>query len=264
MVNFIILNRENISYIHRVTGIRKQTISKKLISLGYIDRTQGRVRTYTCNENIFHDINSIEKAYYLGLLAADGSLNRDSNLIRLSLSEEDYYLLEQFNAFIESNRPIYKHKDCKCCEVCINSRIMQQDLINKGIGYNKSYTLKAPNIDDIYGKSFVLGLFDGDGNISISNNGGYETYCFRITGTKDILKYAIKFLYIYDNKYNIQLEHNCSVTYQLRVDGNYRVYCLLQDLYNNNYLKSMRRKYDRFLKLQAKAPKRRNSFSKLS
>lgn len=141
---------------------------------------------------------------------------------------------------------------------------MQQDLLDKGIGYNKSYELKAPNIDDVYGKFFVLGLFDGDGCISISNNGGYESYCFRITGTKDILEYAVRFLFIYDNKYSISLEHRCSNTYQLRVNGNYRVYKLLEDLYNNNYPYSMKRKYDRFLKLQNKAPKRRNSFSKLS
>lgn len=265
LLNFIIANRDNISYISRETGIRKQTISKKLTELGYKERTRGHVRQYHCNEHAFQEIDTVEKAYYLGLLAADGSLNKKSSLIRLSLHQDDKYLLEQFNRFVESDRPIFQSKNSSCCEACINSFIMQQDLLKLGIGYDKSYNLTRPRINDKMGKAFTLGLFDGDGSITISHKGDkYLAYEFKVIGTKDILSYIVNFLYIYDGKYTINLEHNCSSTYQLRVSGNYRVYTLLKDLYSNNFDKPMKRKYDRFLQLQNMAPRRRNSPSKLS
>lgn len=209
LIKFLIENKNNISYIHRETGIRQQTISKKLTELGVIERTKGRLPKYTKNEKIFSKIDTKEKAYYLGLLAADGSLNQKSTLVRLALHEDDIELLQQFNDFLESNRPIFKSSNKSCYEVCVNSKQIQEDLIKLGVGYNKSYELKAPDIPDIFGKSFTLGLFDGDGSIVISKQNKYEHFEFRVTGTKEILEYIVQFLYIKDNKYSIQLEHRC-------------------------------------------------------
>lgn len=264
LIKFILDNKNNISEIQRQTGIRKATISKKLTELGITERSSGRPKIYTVDEHIFDIIDSNEKAYYLGLLASDGSLNQNSSLIRLSLEEYDKYLLEQFNNFVKSNRPIFQSAGSHVCEACINSFHMQEALKDKGIGYQKSYNLKAPNIDTKYGKAFVLGLFDGDGSITYSNSQNQDAYAFRLTGTKEILEYCLQFLYIYDNKYYLTLAHNCNTTYDLRVIGNYRVAQLFEHLYQDNFNKPMKRKYDRFLELKQKAPKRRNSFSKLS
>jgi hypothetical protein len=250
LINFIIENRYNISYASRETGIRNQTISRKLNQLGYTDRTKGNLRKYTVNENIFDNIDSKEKAYYLGLLAADGSLNQNSSLVRLSLHNNDKYMLEQFNDFVGSNRPIFSNKNDCCSEACINSFYMQKSLIKFGVGYQKSYNLKAPNINNLYAKSFILGLFDGDGSISKTiDKDGYPHYSFRITGTKDILEYCASHLYIFDGKYSIKLEHRCKDTYQLSVIGNKKTALLLLDLYDNNFNKPLKRKYFRFQEL---------------
>lgn len=232
--------------------------------MGFPERSKGSPRKYFVNENIFDEIDNLEKAYYLGLLASDGSLNQNSSLIRLSLHEKDKYLLEQFNNFIQSNRPIFKSNNSKVCEVCINSFHMQQALIEKGIVYQKSYNLTAPKIDNKFGKAFTLGLFDGDGSITHTTSNNQDAYAFRLIGTKEILEYCLQFLYIYDNKYYLNLAHNCRQTYDLRVIGNYRVYKLFEDLYKDNFNNPMKRKYDRFLELKAKAPKGRNFLSKLS
>ena len=192
-------------------------------------------------------------------------MNQNSPLIRLGLEENDRYLLEQFNDFVGSNRPIFQSINSKMCEASINSFHMQNALIDKGVGYQKSYNLKAPNIDKIYGKAFVLGLFDGDGSITRSIiDDKYASYAFRLIGTKEILEYCLQFLYIYDCKYYLTLAHRCQTTYDLRVVGNYRVFKLLENLYEDNFDKPMKRKYDRFLELKQKAPRRRNSPSKLS
>jgi len=124
---------------------------------------------------------------------------------------------------------------------------MQNALIDKGVGYNKSYELKAPNIDPKYGKAFVLGLFDGDGSITHTVSNNQDAYAFRLVGTKDILEYCLQFLYIYDNKYYLTLAHRCEQTYDLRVIGNYRVCQLFEDLYKDNFNKPMKRKFDRFV-----------------
>ena len=264
LLDFIIENKYNISKASKEIRVRTATISKKLTELGIVERS-GSLRKYTINEHIFDTIDSNEKAYYLGLLASDGSLNQNSSLIRLGLEEKDKYLLEQFNNFVGSNRPIFQSTNRKLCEACINSFHMQNALIDKGIGYQKSHNLKAPNIDEKYGKAFVLGLFDGDGSITCSLiDGKYKSYAFRLVGTKEILEYCLQFLYIYDNKYYLTLAHRCQTTYDLRVVGNYRVLKLLEDLYQDNFDKPMKRKYDRFLELKQKAPRRRNSPSKLS
>jgi len=115
LINYIITNHLNISKISKETGIRKQTISKKLNDLGITDRAFGGIRKYTINETIFDNIDSLEKAYYLGLLASDGSLNKNSSLIRLSLHANDKYLLEQFNQFVGSNRPIFQSTNSSVC-----------------------------------------------------------------------------------------------------------------------------------------------------
>ena len=53
----------------------------------------------TINENYFDEINSEEKAYFLGLLYADGcNHNLDKKKkISISLQEEDKFILEQFS-----------------------------------------------------------------------------------------------------------------------------------------------------------------------
>ena len=61
-------------------------------------------RKYPLNEHYFDRIDSYDKAYFFGLLMADG-YNSDQSIV-LTLSKKDVKILEIFRDFIKSNQPL--------------------------------------------------------------------------------------------------------------------------------------------------------------
>ena len=66
---------------------------------------KSRIRKYDCNEDYFEKIDSNEKAYWLGLLYADGYVRKrkqcngehnQGGIIGISLKNGDEYLIEKF------------------------------------------------------------------------------------------------------------------------------------------------------------------------
>jgi hypothetical protein len=144
-------------------------------------------RKYDVNELFFKNINSKEKAYFLGLMYADGSISDRSIII--SLQERDCNILEKFKKIIGYTGPLrYVNKKNKKWQnhkiLCIYSRELVKDLTLLGCGKRKTYNLKFPKINKQYYSHFIRGVFDGDGCI-ISNKNGYY---FSITGYKTFMK----------------------------------------------------------------------------
>ena len=48
------------------------------------------------NRHIFDEINSSEKAYWLGFIVADGYLNTERGMLRIKLGNIDKHHLEKF------------------------------------------------------------------------------------------------------------------------------------------------------------------------
>lgn len=70
---------------------------------------------YTFNKDYFERIDSKDKAYFLGLLYADGcnsiSATQGQCTIVINLHEKDRSILDIFNKYIGSNKPLsYKPK----------------------------------------------------------------------------------------------------------------------------------------------------------
>ena len=65
---------------------------------------------YTFNKDYFERIDSKDKAYFLGLLYADGcnsiSATKQHHTIVLNLQEKDKDILDIFNKYINSNKPL--------------------------------------------------------------------------------------------------------------------------------------------------------------
>ena len=57
-------------------------------------------KKYYLKEDIFDNIDTEEKAYWLGFLYADGNVANNASRIRLSLAENDLEILEKFSIFI--------------------------------------------------------------------------------------------------------------------------------------------------------------------
>ncbi len=132
------------------------------------------VKHYHCNENFFHTINNIEKAYWLGFIAADGNVYR--NCLHIGLSIRDTSHILSFKKSILSNHPISQKKSCKYGKTSITSNIdiyskkIVSDLLLHGIKPAKTLTLnwldcvRSFKKNSMLMKAFFLGFFDGDGS----------------------------------------------------------------------------------------------------
>lgn len=132
-------------------------------------------RKYTLNEHYFDDVDTEEKAYFLGLLYADGCVVPSRGLITLTLQVCDKYMLELFAKSVGSDRPLQfmnktrKNKktrqDAYRLELC--SKHMCSSLIKLGCLERKSLILKFPTEDQVPTRllrHFIRGYFDGDGS----------------------------------------------------------------------------------------------------
>lgn len=124
---------------------------------------------YTINHNFFENINTEEKAYFLGLMYADGNVSSKYNSIRISLVEADSYLLEALRDLISPTHILYKRNydvgnNQRSLE--INSIKIKNDLIKLGCPPNKTFTITFPNssiVPEELIHHFIRGYFDGDG-----------------------------------------------------------------------------------------------------
>ncbi len=123
-------------------------------------------RKYTINEDYFGNINSIDKAYFLGLLIADGSITK--NNIKLSLQYKDIEILEKFKIYINSNAKIKNgiNKSINQRYIVFSSIKIVSDLKNLGLIKNKTHHTYFPDIPEEYWSHFIRGVFDGDGCIA--------------------------------------------------------------------------------------------------
>lgn len=179
----IILTEELQKYLREQYSYKSSTeLSKKLnipittiTGFWYREGLRGKPsRVYSYNENYFHVIDSSDKAYWLGFLAADGCVfsyddNRQDSII-LTLQENDVEILEKLKTSLNCNKPLYHYKRAdnrRYARFDISSNIMSQDLSQYGIVPNKTYKYIFPdNIDTKYYRDFIRGFFDGDGCIS--------------------------------------------------------------------------------------------------
>ena len=126
-------------------------------------------RTNNLNHNFFKIIDSEEKAYWLGFIAADGCVYKgsDPNSLRLqiNLKGSDKTHLDKFQKSIKSSYKI-QEKTLKKSDVCllkVNSTKMCNDLINNNIVERKSIIFEAPELKPELINHFIRGYWDGDG-----------------------------------------------------------------------------------------------------
>lgn len=125
------------------------------------------------DENYFENINTPEKAYWLGFMYTDGYVT-SNNRWGIELSTVDLEHIENFTKSFNCNINIKirdRNKSDKAISSCgfqINNSKMHNDLIKCGVVRNKTEILEYPNesiIDKSLYSYFIRGLFDGDGSI---------------------------------------------------------------------------------------------------
>lgn len=138
------------------------------------------------NYDYFENIDTEDKAYFLGLLMADGNVCiKRGKVIQISLKNEDSYILKLFQNKIGSTNNL-------CIDRVLYSKLtlysdkMVKDLIKLGCTTNKSHTLKFPTKEQVperFISHFIRGYFDGDGGISLYKH----SYCASISFTSNKL-----------------------------------------------------------------------------
>ena len=157
---------------------------------------------YCCNYRYFENIDTEEKAYWLGFMSADGWIGKrdDSNsgVAGLEIQYSDVNHLRKFNKSLEGNYRITdRWRTCSLsptrnnqkmhhtCTIRIFSIDMYNDLVKHGFTNDKSYTFKLPKtIPDNLMRHYMRGYFDGDGCFTFTKK--YFS-CSFVSASKEIL-----------------------------------------------------------------------------
>ena len=148
-----------------------------------------RPNTRQVKRDYFKVIDTDEKAYWLGFIAADGTVvsNGRKYGVTLDLQPGDLHWLERFRDTIAPGAKITKHGE-RSYSVSIGSKEMFQDLLALGIGPRKSNTLEWPCVPESLVIPFLLGYFDGDG--SFTQRKDRNAYQWLLLGTYPFLVVA--------------------------------------------------------------------------
>jgi len=158
-------------------------------------RSAGLIRKYTFDFNFFDEIDTEEKAYWLGFIYADGSVALNPHRLRISLVVEGKRHLEKFKDAIGYTGKVLgpyhvssKNKGGKktkytleCCHTGFVEALMKHGVIP-----NKTFLVSFPDIPKELRRHFIRGLFDGDGSVSVGTtkyrHKVYKTPTFSICG----------------------------------------------------------------------------------
>ena len=177
------------------TGIRLRLVERYICDLK-IGKEKG-VKTSIKNISYFDEIDTQEKAYFLGWIMADGCVSiRDGQYsIKIHIAKKDRYLIDEFQKAIGSSYPVsekvsYKRGTrCESVYISATSRHMVESLERYGITPRKTGKERIPNnIPNDMKRHFLRGFFDGDGHAIFIKRQGYVNYNFGFTGPKDMLR----------------------------------------------------------------------------
>lgn len=216
---------------------------------------RNRTTKHKNNTKIFENIDSSEKAYWLGFLAADGiNYRREKNaMVGLNISQKDREHLIKFKNFCNSDAEIIDYiategfsNNTPMSKLFIYSIEISDDLTKHGVPPKKSLILKPPIIEEKYYLPYICGYFDGDG--SIYKTSQYNNYSLSIQGTKEILEWINSILNI-SNRLEKRNPENDNNSYYIRCGGTNKPYTILNKLYSSCEI-HLDRKYEIYKNLE--------------
>lgn len=215
------------------------------------------------DETFFEMINSEEKAYFLGLIYADGFVSSSKGSFGISLQEEDKYLIDQLKESLKFagsvknvGRKKPHHKDR--FRIDVSSIKMLGDLSKLGVVDKKSLILRFPTEELVpieFMPHFLRGVFDGDGSISIKTYNRKRdgkislSLDTSITSSQDFCNGLEQFL---NNQLKINVNNRCdgrSKAHSIKIS--HRQALIFLDFIYKDFSKHlyMKRKFEKFIKI---------------
>ena len=199
------LNGKTIEKIHLDYFLGKCTLGciNSFLKRKGLTRPNGKVAKI--NHDYFEKIDTQDKAYWLGMIFADGGVyhrTETSKSLRLELKISDRYLIDELSRSLgsplkskeyigKSTWKNIKHNDTlKHNAYCAwHSEKLVNDLSKYGVIPNKTLTLsKIPTeIPQELMRHFIRGYFDGDGTVYHYKDGNRIVIRFGFYGTEDFV-----------------------------------------------------------------------------
>lgn len=179
IVNLYVNQGYTIPQLRNEYRCRTQTIMDILNDNG-VDTSENERKSVNrlLNHNYFSNIDTEEKAYFLGMLMADGSIRQYKDwtpTITLELIDRD--VIEKFKKAVNADSTITKSErdryenEKPTYTIVIRSVNMAEDLRKHGVVNNKTYLTTRLNktLPRGLARHYLRGLVDGDGSLYKSN-----------------------------------------------------------------------------------------------
>ena len=197
-------------------------------------------RKYPIDQNFFDVIDTEGKAYFLGLLCADGCNHKNSTKVSMWLKESDRDILETFRLLLQPEKPLsygIKKVGSNQYGIQISNKRISDKLSELGCIPNKTFNLDFPSPDQVpeyLMKHYLRGFFDGDGWLGLKD----------ISITASTLFCKKLYHYLLSNfKVETRLRAKGKVTELIFRREGARIF--LHWIYNNSNIK-LKRKFQRY------------------
>ena len=250
-IEYMRLHYNDMSYkdIGDKLGFTEKQIRGKINNMGL-----SKIRKF--NDTYFSVINTPNKAYFLGLIFADGWIVNNITLgnyeLGLQLQSQDKHILTKFNNELGGTHLIvHKNKKEKYIKgiktvsgeqdtIRVYSKRIVNDLISLNILPNKTKEKVYPIVPDDLFFDFLRGYIDGDGCYYCHKNN------FQITITcanKEPLEWISKVLK--QNNINTSIYKEYDTKYRLYCFRASDVKCLISKMYYKSNVTCLSRKYNK-------------------
>lgn len=207
-------------------------------------------RKFELDESILDNIDSEEKAYFLGLMWSDGNISKKNNDISIRLLAKDAEILYQLSNYFYGQDRVSIDKNKKNQEIAtfrLCSKRLKERLIELGCHPNKTFINKYPeNLDPSLDRHFIRGVIDGDGSVL-----NYDSPIIYIIGTDELTfkiseiiekNLNIKPLFSKKQKYRLKDVNISSIAYRGFIKAN----TLAKWIYEGSSIK-LNRKYQNYI-----------------
>ena len=190
---------------------------------------------------------SVEMAYLLGFICADGHIASSRNSLLIQLHKKDKYILENFMKFMKFEGKLYDYSSKTTCTLHISSKEITKDLMNFGLTRHKSQELKwIEQTPDQYVSHFVRGYFDGDGHVGLAqaHNPNNKKLIIKLVSTLPFIeRLKIEFQKHYDSECGSIVDNK--TYYELVYTGSNHTKSFLDWIYKDSTEETrLKRKYD--------------------
>ena len=239
-------------------SIDKRRIQKWAKERGNLRTREESHRFTEFNEHILDVIDTPEKAYWLGMLYADGFNADNVNTVSLTLKEDDLSHVEKFADFLAIPKEKTYHSESKkfhkSCTCKAYSKHLCTKLTELGCPRAKSFIITFPEwLDSSLHSHFIRGMFDGDGCLTLREK--QMEWKWSVVTTQECAE-SIQYIVLEQlgflvGAYNISKTGNNTV--EMQKSGNESILKLMEWLYkDSNDSIRLTRKFNKYeqLKLQ--------------